>query len=254
MGNNITPIKQEDNKGFALRPSNMEEAFNFAVRLANSSLAPKNYQGKPDDVLIAMMMGFEVGLNPMQAIQNIATINGRPSIWGDAMLALVQNHPSFKGIQETFDDATMTATCVVQRKGGQPHTVTFSQADAEKAGLWGKPGPWQNYPKRMLKQRARGFALRDQFADALLGLVSAEEAQDMPQEEIDVTPQHQTAMAMLPAYPDDRFQTNFPEWESAIQDGKKTPGQVIATISSKYAISEGQKQMIMQAGENNANS
>lgn len=251
---NIAPINEGNGTGFALRPANMQEAMDFAGRLAHSSLAPKAYQNKPDDVLIAMMMGFEVGLNPLQAVQNIATINGRPSIWGDAMLALVQNHPSFKSIQETFDESSMTATCVVCRKNGQPHVVTFSQADAEKAKLWDKTGPWTQYPKRMLKLRARGYALRDQFADALLGLISAEEAQDMPQDEINVTPQPAPTVALLPGYPDEQFQTNYPKWEAAIKTGKKTPQEVITTIGSKYTLSEGQQQMIKQAGEDNANS
>jgi hypothetical protein len=151
----------------------------LATMMANSQLAPQNFRGKPEDTLIAMMMGSELGLNPMQSIQNIAVINGRPCLWGDSMLALVQNHPAFGGIEETFDDASMTAKCVVWRKNGNKHTQTFSQADAQVAGLLNK-GPWKQYPKRMLAMRARGFALRNQFADALAGLVTAEEAYDMP--------------------------------------------------------------------------
>jgi hypothetical protein len=56
----------------------------------------------------------------------------------------------------------------------------FSVADAKRAGLWGKSGPWTQYPRRMLQLRARGFALRDAFPDVLKGLVTAEEAQDYP--------------------------------------------------------------------------
>jgi hypothetical protein len=59
--------------------------------------------------------------------------------------------------------------------------VQFSVADAKRAGLWGKSGPWTQYPRRMLQLRARGFALRDAFPDVLKGLVTAEEAQDYPQ-------------------------------------------------------------------------
>jgi hypothetical protein len=59
--------------------------------------------------------------------------------------------------------------------------------DAKAAKLWGKAGPWTDYPKRMMKFRARGFLLRDQFGDILKGLRTAEEARDMPSE-INVTP------------------------------------------------------------------
>jgi hypothetical protein len=73
----------------------------------------------------------------------------------------------------------LTAVCEVQRRGyPQPTVAKFSVADAKKAGLWGKSGPWSQYSGRMLALRARGFALRNAFADALRGLVTAEEAQD----------------------------------------------------------------------------
>jgi hypothetical protein len=86
--------------------------------------------------------------------------------------------PGWQDIEETFDSATRTATCIVKRAGRTPVTETFSWLDAEKAGLTKKDGPWQTNPKRMLKMRARGFALRDMFADRLQGIVSAEEAED----------------------------------------------------------------------------
>jgi hypothetical protein len=123
-------------------------------------------------------MGLEVGLSPMQSIQNIAVINGRPSIWGDSMLALCQNHRDFESIDEN-QSTNEKGVCIVKRRGMEPQTRTFTVDDAKKAGLWGKQGPWQTSPARMLKLRARAFALRDTFADALRGLQSAEEQRDV---------------------------------------------------------------------------
>jgi hypothetical protein len=74
----------------------------------------------------------------------------------------------------------MVATCVVVRKGMDPVARTFSVEDAKMAKLWEKQGPWSDYPKRMLQMRARGFACRDAFPDALRGIISREEAEDMP--------------------------------------------------------------------------
>ncbi len=158
-------------------PANLSEAMRLADMIARSDLAPKDYKGKPGNVLIAMKMGHELGLSSMQAVQNIAVINGRPSVWGDAMLALCQAHADFEDIIETDDG--QTATCTVKRRGRSPTTRTFSMEDAKRAGLLGKQGPWTNYPARMRQMRARGFALRDAFADALRGLSSAEEQQDV---------------------------------------------------------------------------
>lgn len=165
-------------RSFNYVPTTIDEALSYAKIIAESSFCPKDYKGKPGDVLVACQMGAEVGLSPLQSLQNIAVINGRPSIWGDAMLAIVLIHPDFEKIKEWKEGDT--AYCMVKRKDMQEKTVPFSVNDAKKAGLWTKPGPWQQYPDRMLQLRARGFALRDLFADALKGLIPAEEAQDMP--------------------------------------------------------------------------
>jgi hypothetical protein len=182
-------------QGFA--PTTFTEARQFAEELASSSLVPKQYQGKPQDILVAMQWGHEVGLAPMQALQNIAVINGKPSVYGDAAMALVQASPVCEDVQEFFEgegSPNPVAVCVAKRRGRNPVTAKFSVEDAKRAGLWGKAGPWQAYPKRMMQMRARGFALRDAFPDVLKGLITAEEAQDYPAEaaprERDITPRN----------------------------------------------------------------
>lgn len=190
-------------QGFA--PATFTEARQFAEELAASSLVPKAYTGKPLDVLVAMQWGAEIGLAPMQALQNIAVINGKPSIYGDAALALVQSSPNCEDIEEYIENegtANPVAVCVAKRRGRKPVIAKFSVEDAKRAGLWGKQGPWQAYPKRMLQMRARGFALRDAFPDALKGLITMEEAQDYPAEARpkvkDVTPLPANPLDMIP--------------------------------------------------------
>jgi len=144
---------------------------------------PKDYQGKPENILVAVQWGREVGLGPLQALQNISVINGRPAIWGDAMLALVRGSPKCLYVHEDIDgeNEAMTATCRCARRDQEGEIVsTFSVDDAKKANLWGRQGPWTQYPKRMVQMRARGFALRDGFPDVLRGVISMEEAQDIP--------------------------------------------------------------------------
>jgi len=162
----------------SMLPSTFDEAKAFAKILSDSELVPKDYRGKPGNVLVAMQMGAELGLSPMQAIQNIAVINGRPSVWGDALLAIVQAHPDFEDIiEEPFGSGYQ---CTIKRKGRTPTVRSFTAEEAKRAGLAGKAGPWSTYPDRMMQMRARGFAIRDAFADALRGLISAEEALDYP--------------------------------------------------------------------------
>ena len=168
-------------------PQTLSEAKEFAKDLASSELVPQAYRNKPTDIVVAIQWGYELGLQPLAALQSISVINGKPSVWGDALISLVHRHPQFAGIEETHDDNS--ATCVVKRevKGNVIETTqTFTMEMAKKAGLLSKShkGPWHSYPQRMLQMRARGFALRDSFADALNGVISREEAIDYPEPEI----------------------------------------------------------------------
>lgn len=188
-------------QAFSLTPTSLEEALKFSKILADSDLVPKDYKGKPGNVLVAMQMGLEVGLQPLQALQNIAVINGRAAIWGDAMLALVKTHVSFEWIDEKYNPTIKAAICTVKRKGQPEQVRTFSEDDAKKARLWEKD-IWKAYPQRMLQMRARAFALRDVFPDAIKGLAMAEEAQDF--QELDVTPKPEpitTPAFQVPAMP-----------------------------------------------------
>jgi hypothetical protein len=172
---------QTQPRGLALQ--SFDDAFKFAAMVAKSDFAPKDFKGKPESCMLAIQHGSEVGLSPMQSLQSIAVINGRPTIWGDAALALVQSSPVCEYVREYTEGEgdNLTAVCEVKRRGyPQASVVRFSVADAKKAGLWGKAGPWSLYPSRMLSLRSRGFALRNTFADALRGLITAEEAQDYP--------------------------------------------------------------------------
>lgn len=168
------------NTQYLITPQSLTEAMDYAKMIAASSFCPKGMAGKPGDVLIAIQMGAEVGLSAMQALQNIAIINGRPCIWGDAALALVQvssQYVSHREWEETTADG-LVAYCGITRKGSEEYVKAFSEKDAKKASLWGKAGPWTQYPSRMLQMRARGFALRDKFVDALKGLSIREEVED----------------------------------------------------------------------------
>lgn len=174
-----TEISTQRAGGLAL--ASFDDAFRFAQMVAKSDFAPKDFRGKPESCMLAIQHGSEVGLSPMQSLQSIACINGRPSVWGDAALALVMGSPVCEYVRERVegDGDSMVAICEAKRRGYPDANVTkFSVADAKKAGLWGKAGPWTQYSKRMLQLRARGFALRDAFPDVLKGLVTAEEAQD----------------------------------------------------------------------------
>lgn len=189
---NVTPWR-------GVRPTTMDEALRMSKAIAVTSFAPASYtRGKnlnhEDDlksvtasIFAAIQMGAEVGLSPMASLQNIAVINGKPGLYGPAMLAVVEASGLLADIDEGVrgEGTSMEAYCTVQRVGRKPRTFTFTYAQAKRAGLIGKAGPWTQYPERMFIARCRTFALRDVFPDVLAGLSqSVEELMDIPANDV----------------------------------------------------------------------
>jgi hypothetical protein len=189
-----------------LIPTDVDQALKISEMFAKSDLVPDNYRNKPANIFLAVSAGASLGLAPFQAMQNITVINGKPSIWGDALLAMVRNDKRCLSVKESIEGEgnARTATCSVSRlaPNGETEVISssFSMGNAQKAGLLNKK-PWQSYPDRMLQMRARGFALRDAFADVIGGLITAEEAEDYPIKEA------QKNQETLPKYDKDNRST-----------------------------------------------
>lgn len=182
---------------FGVVPRNFDEAWRMASVLARSKMVPKGYQGEAEDVLVAMMYGAEIGLPTMASLQSVAVINGKPGVYGDGFLGVIQATPAYHRHQEYYELADGTkvrslrqadysqddtkAVSLFWRKGNQePFVGEFSIGDAKRAKLWGKEGPWSTYPGRQLLWRARGYAGRNGFAAELRGIKTAEELLDTP--------------------------------------------------------------------------
>jgi len=174
-------------------PQNLGDVFLMAEAVCNARMNPPGLD-TPQKVTVAILHGLEVGMNPMAALQSIAVINNRPCLFGDGMIGVVRASGLLEDIEETYNQETMTATCTAKRKGQKtPITRSFGKEDAIAAGLWligtnptekQMMKPWFRYPERMQAARARSWCLRDGFADALKGLSSKEEVEEM----IDITP------------------------------------------------------------------
>lgn len=169
------PVKA-DNFGLVL--TSLDDMYRYAKFIVNSPFKPKGLD-TAEAIVVAIDYGASLGLPALQAIQNIAVINGRPCVWGDVMLAICQRSPVFDHsvFSETVEGEgdKMVAHCTVRRKnGGESCKKSFSWSDATKARLTDRD-TYKMYPKRMLQMRARAFALRDTFADVLKGLYAREE-------------------------------------------------------------------------------
>lgn len=179
---------------FNLTPRSLAEALELAKLMAASDLVPKDFRDKPGNVLIAVQMGGEIGLPPLGALQGIAVINGRPSVYGDAGKAILLSH-GCDIIETDVEEIRKTgiARCTIKRPGFEPKTRTFSLEDAKQAKLIGKQGPWSEYRERMMAWRAFWFAARDAAADLLKGVAGAEELEDMAvRGAVNITPRPET--------------------------------------------------------------
>lgn len=193
----------------------IENMMKYASTLLASGLCPSHFyekkdnngipvisSGKPEAVVMVLQHGFEVGLSPMQALQQVIPVNGLVSIKGDGAKSLIFGSgvlfPNSWVEKESgsIKEENYTFSITAKRKdNGMQLTRTFSVNDAKRAGLWitkdkieGKDGwkwkksAWYKYPDRMVRYRCLGFIARDLFSDVLAGMYTSEEAQDLPQD------------------------------------------------------------------------
>jgi hypothetical protein len=164
----------------------------WAQDISRSGLAPKG-MSTPEQILVAVQTGAELGFSPMRALQSVVVVNGAATLRSTTITALIQGSGLLEpgtslevGCEER--DGVLTGYCRTQRRGAPQVETTFTQEEAKKAGLWGKSGPWSSYPKRMLMHRAIGFHGRDHWGDVCHGLPITDEAIESRPPARDVTP------------------------------------------------------------------
>jgi hypothetical protein len=173
----------------------LEASSKLAAHYCATEMVPKQYQGKPEAGAVAIQWGAEIGMPPLQSLQNIAVINGNPALWGDALVALVKGSGQCEYLSSKYDAASQTALVKTKRKGEPEEWRTYSMADASKAGLASRD-TYKKHPARMLQARARSHLLRDVYADLLRGIQIREIVEedneaynlDGKQPEKDITP------------------------------------------------------------------
>lgn len=180
-----TEIAQRPNAELAIVPvgkllSNLEEVVTLAKGLAVSSLVPDSLRGKPNDVAIILLYGAELGLSPMQAIQGIYVVKGRPMLsaqtWGTKIR---QCGHKLTVVNSTRTEATV---CITRGDDKTQHIETFTIEDAVAAGLCrvvegrvvsrsskNDVLPWEAYTKTMLRNRAITHCARYACPEAAFG-------------------------------------------------------------------------------------
>lgn len=157
-----------------MAPATMKEALEVAQLLSNSKLIPEIFRGKPDDILVVLEMGANVGIPPLMALQSTAMIGGRPVLWGDVPHGLVLAHPSFVDLKEWLEGEgeARIAHCRLTRVNRHGTLVVtenkFSWVTARANSLTNKD-TYKGYGDDMLKRRARSRVHSDGASDILKG-------------------------------------------------------------------------------------
>lgn len=160
--------------------SSTAEAFLFAHMMSEAKMLPPNVSEMQAG--IAIVAGLSLKLDPFQAVQNIAVVNNRPTLWGDALVALVSASGEIEDENVQWftgnDGKRVACRVTIKRKGRKsPYEGEFSLGMAAASGLLNRP-VWKANPQRMLFVRARTFALRNGFADLIMGVGVREEEED----------------------------------------------------------------------------
>lgn len=169
-------MNETTSSALALIPKGIEEAERMATKLSKSEMLPPHFRDKPENVFWALAYGLEVGLTPVQSLQAIYVVHGRPGMYADAMVALVLTSGKADYFVCTSSDAKQ-ATYETKRKGSpKERSLTVTIEDAQAAG-WVSNEKYKKEPRRMLEARCKSQLARDVYPDVLRGMESAEDAE-----------------------------------------------------------------------------
>jgi hypothetical protein len=139
----------------------------LANKVSGTSFVPDSFKGKPAEIAACILTGREVGIGPMEALQKIHSIKGKPTMSAELMRSLALR----AGHEITFTVLTADkVTAKGRRAGSQQWTeVTWTIQDAERIGVTSKD-TWKKHPRQMLEARASSELCRLLFPDALGGV------------------------------------------------------------------------------------
>lgn len=171
----------------AFEPANLDQALALADRLAKSQLLPKPLQQKPQDVLIVMMLGRELGLQAMQSLRSVHVIEGRPSVSSEMLVALCLRHPDVCEYFILVESTDKRAAYETKRRGAQPVKLPYTIEQAQRAGLANKDN-WRKNTEAMLRARAAGALARAVYPDLIAGIYVEGEVEELHEREINPPP------------------------------------------------------------------
>lgn len=161
-----------------------EQTARVAKMLSSSKLVPASYQGNPQDCFIAVEMAARMNVSPIMIMQNLYVVKGKPSWAGQACMAMINACGKFKNVRHVYtgQKGTDNRGCyVVAERVSTGETVEGTEVSMAmaKAEGWTTNPKWKNMTEQMLAYRAASFFARVYCPEALMGLQTVEEVQDV---------------------------------------------------------------------------
>jgi hypothetical protein len=175
-----------------------EHAQRVAKMMTTSSLVPKEYQNNIPNIMIALEMANRIGASPLMVMQNLNIIQGRPSWSSQFIISALNSCKRFSPLRFKMDGEGDEYGCTAWAKDQSGEIlegpkVTWKMANAEG---WSTKGgsKWKTMPELMFRYRAAAFFGRLYAPDVLMGMATADEAEDIYEAETSSTEQRANQM------------------------------------------------------------
>ena len=156
----------------------------MATQLAKSTIIPQAYQNKPENVIVAIGMAQKLGLDPFTIMQNLNIIKGKTSWSGSFCRTFIEKSNKYSNLELIFvgQKGTDTYGCYMQgvnKETGETIKGPEVNMKMARAENWTSNTKWINMPELMLSYRATSFFARVYVPEALNGVQTTEEIEDI---------------------------------------------------------------------------
>ena len=166
---------------------NFRGQYKIAMQYAKSDLVPPIFKGKPENVIIAMGLSEKIGIDLFSVMQNLTIVKGKIGWTGSFCKILIEKTGKYTDIEYVFvgekgkDDygCYLQATQKSNNKIIKGTVVDMAMVKAEN---WISNPKWKSMPQQMLCYRAASFFARLYCPEALSGIYTQEENEDIPQQ------------------------------------------------------------------------
>lgn len=237
----------------ALVPTSITDALRLADIMAQANLMPEHLRGKAGDCLLVVMQAQRWGMDAVSVAQCTAVVRGKLCYEGKLVAAVLYAMGAIDGrLRYTFSGSGQTRGVTVT---GRVRGEDVDQSVEGTVAAWATTNDaWKRSPDDMLVYRGTRQWARRYAPEALLGVYTPDEIEDVPNDPkvVGTIPEGQAKPAELPLYTEQAFAENLPKWWGLIASGKKSAEDLIAMLQTKARFTPAQLAEIRNPPRDNA--